>query len=198
MSLEEESEFQHDQKIQEVIEFQNQVREIAIENRVAIGADESLGLYSSRIVDHGDNDDEVVQRKSHFDVNLIRNYPKCCQRLHLNVAAYGLHVAADQGQDGENAQSINISPYGIEFKTSEYLKEGELIKVKVKLPDFWERKKRFVSYGRIDAPSDFRILARVVSSVEIGKRGKKNFISAQTLVMDEVDEQVLKHFLQEG
>ena len=72
------------------------------------------------------------------------------------------------------------------------------MKIHINIPDYWERKQRFVDYRRIDTPGNFRILAKVVSSEEVGKRGKKRIILARTVNMDEVDEQVLKSFLQEG
>jgi hypothetical protein len=57
---------------------------------------------------------------------------------------------------------------------------------------------RFVEYRRVDTPETFKVLAKVVRTEEIGKRGKKKLVVVQTVNMDDVDEQVLKNFLQEG
>ena len=50
----------------------------------------------------------------------------------------------------------------------------------------------------MDTPGTFKILAKVVSSEDIGKRGKRKMVLARTVNMDDVDERVLKTFLQEG
>ena len=128
-----------------------------------------------------------------FNEDLVKKYPRSNRRLSLAVAKYGL---ADLSQ--EEGQTMHISPFGVEFRSTHPYHEGELLKIHVVIPDYWERKQRLVDYNRIDTPGNFRILAKVVSSEEIGKRGKKRVILARTVNMDEVDEQVLKAFLQEG
>jgi hypothetical protein len=130
-----------------------------------------------------------------FDADLIRKYPKANKRLELAIEKYGLR---DDDVGEPNGQSQFISPHGLEFKTSGDFPEGSLIKIHVSLPNYWSRKQRFVEYTRIDTPDRFKILAKVVKSEDLGKRGKKKMITCQTLVIDEVDEQVLKNFLQEG
>jgi len=52
-------------------------------------------------------------------------------------------------------------------------------------------------YRRIDSPQQFRILAKVLRTEEIGKRGRKKLILAQTVNIDEIDEKVLKSYLQD-
>ena len=128
-----------------------------------------------------------------FDVDLIRKYPRSNRRLSLHVARYGL-----KGDDEESGQTVHISPYGIQFRSADQFTEGDLLKIHISLPNYWERKQRYVDYGRIDSPKDFKILVKVVSSEEIGKRGKKKMVVCRTVNMDHVDEQVLKTFLQEG
>ena len=58
-------------------------------------------------------------------------------------------------------------------------------------------KQKFVDYNRTDVPNQFRILAKVIKSEDIGKRGKKKLVLVQTVNIDEVDEQVLKSYLHE-
>jgi len=130
-----------------------------------------------------------------FDADLIRKYPKSNRKITLEVGRYGIH---DSNNSEEKGTSQHISPYGIEFKTSKDFEEGQLLKIQVSLPNYWSRKQQFVNYGRIDAPEQFKILAKVVKTEEVGKRGKKRLVTAQTLIIDEVDEQVLKKYLQEG
>jgi len=130
-----------------------------------------------------------------FDETLILNYPKSNKKLNLHVSSFG--IDHDGNEREKNGQSIHISPYGIEFRTTDQYAEGALIKIQVRLPDYWSRKQKFVEYGRVDNPTEFRVLAKVVRSEEVGKRGKKQLVIAQTLIMDSVDEKVLKSFLQE-
>jgi hypothetical protein len=135
--------------------------------------------------------------KQGFDVDLIKRYPRSNKRLSLNVAPFG--IADDYLAEREkNGQSVHISPHGIEFKTSEELNEGELVKIHIVLPDYWNRKQKLVNYGRVDNPGEFKVLGKVVRTEDVSKRGKKKLITVQTLIMDDVDEQVLKKYLQDG
>lgn len=129
-----------------------------------------------------------------FDTDLIKKYPRSNRRLSLNVARYGIRFEGDE----HTGQTVHISPYGIQFRSGDDFVEGDLLKVHVNLPNYWERKQRFVDYGRIDTPNDFKILVKVVSSEDIGKRGKRKMVICRTVNMDQIDEQVLKSFLQEG
>ena len=128
-----------------------------------------------------------------FSPDLVQNYPKSNRRLSLNVEKFGIHP--DDNQDG---QTVHISPYGVQFRSGKHFNEGELLKVHVNIPNYWARKQKFVDYGRIDTPENFKILVKVVSSEDIGKRGKRKMVLARTVNMDEVDNEVLKSFLQDG
>ena len=137
--------------------------------------------------------------RNEFDSDLIRKYPKANKKLTINVHTYGIHATdTEDTPDSKNGQSQFISPHGIEFRTAEAYEDGALLKIHIALPDYWTRKQKFVDYARIDTPNDFRILARVMKTEEVGKRGRKRLVTCKTLVIDEVDEQVLKTFLQEG
>ncbi|MCX6128241.1 MAG: PilZ domain-containing protein [Proteobacteria bacterium] len=129
-----------------------------------------------------------------FNEDLVKKYPRSNRRLSLAVARYGLNG----GLSPEEGQTVHISPYGIQFRAAEGYQEGDLLKIHINIPDYWERKQRFVDYSRIDTPANFKILAKVVSTEEVGKRGKRRIVLARTVNMDEIDEQVLKAFLQEG
>jgi hypothetical protein len=129
-----------------------------------------------------------------FNEDLVKKYPRSNRRLSLNVARYG--ISSEAGN--EEGQTVHISPYGLQFRVTEEYEEGDLLKIHINMPDYWERKQRFVDYSRIDTPGNFKILAKVVSTEEVGKRGKKKIVLVRTVNMDEIDEQVLKAFLQEG
>lgn len=126
---------------------------------------------------------------------LIRKYPRSNKKIQIEIQSYGL---IQEKNPGEASQSIHISPFGLEFQANKEYPEGALLKIHVSLPDYWDRKQKFVDYRRIDAPGTFKILGKVVKSQDVGKRGKKKIVTVQTVNMDEVDEKVLKSFLQEG
>lgn len=140
------------------------------------------------------NNPKDDQDENGFNDDLIKNYPRSNRKVKVAISQYGLEAEVDPSGN----QTQFISPHGIEFKTANDYVEGDLLKIQVQLPDYWNRKQKFVDYGRVDTPDQFRILGKVVKSEEVGKRGKKKLITVKTLIMDDVDEQVLKTFLQEG
>lgn len=128
-----------------------------------------------------------------FNEDLIKKYPRSNRKIVVDVAPYGLL------QDNDlKAQTVHISPFGMEIHSTKDFAEGTLLKIHVCLPDYWQRKQRFVDYRRIDTPDTFKVLAKVVRTEEVGKRGKKKLVVVQTVNMDEIDEQVLKSYLQDG
>lgn len=130
-----------------------------------------------------------------FDEDLIKKYPRSNRKIQVEVMPYGLAAEAD---NDHRAQTVFISPYGLEFQGTHDYPAGALLKIHVSLPDYWNRKQRFVEYRRVDTPETFKILAKVVRTEEVGKRGKKKLVIVQTVNMDEIDEQVLKSYLQDG
>jgi len=139
---------------------------------------------------------EIVLEENSFDEDLIKKYPRSNRRVMVNVHPYG--ISDDGADEAPKGTTVHISPYGIEFRSPTHYDPGTLLKIHIAIPDYWDRKQRFVEYGRVDSPGSFKILAKVVSSEDIGKRGKKKMVLARTVNMDNVDEQVLKTFLQEG
>ena len=130
-----------------------------------------------------------------FDPSLIKKYPKSTRKVSMRYGTYSLSV----DDDGlESTQSLHISPHGIEFQTATAFQPGTILRIHLDIPDYWQRKLRFVQYRRIDQPARFPILAKVVSVEDVGRRGKKKIITVQTVSIDETDELVLKSYLQEG
>ena len=126
--------------------------------------------------------------------DMICKYPRSNRRLSLGVVQYGISGE----EEPPKGTTVHISPHGIQFRSPQHYDPGTLLKIHVTIPDYWARKQRYVDYGRIDSPGTFKILAKVVSSEDIGKRGKRKMVMARTVNMDDVDERVLKSFLQEG
>lgn len=139
--------------------------------------------------------------KDLFDIELVRNYPKANRKISLSVRPYQIATDLEAGPPmkiNEKAHTVFISPYGLEFQVPAEYDCGTLLKIDINIPDFWNRKQQFVDYSRVDTPKKFNILAKVVKSENVGKRGRKKLVLAQTVNIDEVDERVLKAFLQEG
>lgn len=141
-----------------------------------------------------------MSEKDNFNVDLIKNYPHANKKIELDIGTYALEMPEEEIKtvDRQKGQTTFISPYGIEFHVTKDYPKGTLLKIKVSIPDYWHRKKQLVDYSRIDNPDTFRILGKVVRTEETGKRGKKKIITVQTVNIDEVDEQILKTFLQEN
>src|SRR5690349_13496874 len=114
-----------------------------------------------------------------FNEDLVKKYPRSNRRLSLAVARYGINTEINP----EEGLTVHISPYGIQFRVTEEYEEGDLLKIHINMPDYWERKQRFVDYSRIDTPGNFKILAKVVSTEDVGKRGKKKIVLARTVNM---------------
>ena len=153
---------------------------------------------TSNNINQGLNPDQPESTPSQpagFNEDLIKKYPRANKKISLSFTTYSLSA---EEISAENGQSTFISPHGIEFQAPKDYPTGTLLKIHVSLPDYWTRKQKFVEYRRIDSPERFKILAKVVKSEDVGKRGKKKLLTVQTVNMDEVDEQVLKSFLQEG
>lgn len=133
------------------------------------------------------------------DVN-IKEYPHAERKVSIEVGQYSLvpKSTPDSPYHQQKTSTTFISPHGMEIHSSHDYPSGAILKIAVNLPDYWNRKKKFVKYNRVDVPNDFKILGKVIGSQDIGKRGKKKLILVQTVNIDEVDEKVLKDFLQEG
>lgn len=129
-----------------------------------------------------------------FNEDLIKKYPRSNRKISVDVAPYGLRTESDELK----GQTTHISPHGMEFQATRDYAEGTLLKIHITLPDYWTRKQRFVEYRRVDTPGTFKVLCKVVRTEDVGKRGKKKLVVVQMVNMDEIDEQVLKSFLQEG
>jgi len=138
-----------------------------------------------------------------FNIELVKSYPHADKKISLNIGPYQLDsIEEEKEEDEEDArhkcQTTFISPYGLEYQGAKDYPKGTLLKISISIPNYWLRKKKLVDYNRIDNPESFRILGKVISTQDCGKRGKKKLVLVQTVNIDEVDENILKTFLQEG
>ncbi len=134
-----------------------------------------------------------MAEKQLFDPELVRAYPRSNKKISMQVHPYRLLKEKHPPEEGH---TLYISPHGIEFHSPQEYPDGMLLKIHLELPDYWKRKKQFVEYSRIDVPSSLKMLVRVVKSESTGK-GKKKTVLVQTVNMEEIDETVLKLFLEE-
>lgn len=130
-----------------------------------------------------------------FDAAQIKNFPRSNRKVSMRYGAFGL---PSDDEVLAATQSMHISPQGIEFCTTEAYAPGTLLRIHLDIPDYWQRKLKFVQYRRVDQPARFPILAKVISSEAVGRRGKKKVVTVQTVSIDETDELVLRSYLQEG
>ena len=137
----------------------------------------------------------AAAEKTGFDDDLIKKYPRSNKKIAVEVHQFGLKPVEDDQIKGNTSF---ISPYGLQFQGVTDFEEGTLLKIQVAIPDYWNRKQKFVDYRRVDSPDKFRVLAKVVRTEDVGKRGKKKMVTVQVVNIDDVDEQVLKSYLQDG
>ena len=133
-----------------------------------------------------DNAEEI------FTPELVVNYPKSGRRVTIGVSSYTI---LDGEQD--TTTTVHLSPHGLDFHSTKGFADGALLRINVTLPDYWERKKKYVEYRRVDSPNSMMILAKVVRSEDIGKRGKKKLVMVRTVNIDTVDERVLLDYLED-
>jgi hypothetical protein len=161
-------------------------------------AQENIEITIEQPIDPGiENNQNLEPEKPKFDEDLIVKYPRSNRKMSVNVLPYGLKFDEDPASHTKG-QTQFISPYGMQFQGNKAFEEGQLLKIHVNLPDYWIVKQHFVDYRRVDTPGSFRILAKVVRIEDLGKRGKKKMVVVQTVNMDEIDERVLKAYLQES
>ncbi len=128
-----------------------------------------------------------------FDAELVRAYPRANKKIAMQVHPYRLKHEKQPPQEGH---TLYVSPHGIEFQSPQEYPDGMLLKVHLELPDYWKRKREFVEYNRIDIPSSLKMLVRVIKT-EPALKGKKKTVLVQTVNIEEVDEALLKLFLEE-
>ena len=135
-------------------------------------------------------------KNSNFHLDKIRSYPCAKKKVSISVSKFSVKVLHPDCEF-QKTHSIHISPHGIDFQLSADYSEGDLLKIDVRIPNYWNRKKLFINYNRVNVPKSFHLIARVVEKT-ITKGRKKNLFAVETLSIDDTDAQVLENFLQES
>lgn len=138
-------------------------------------------------------------KKEHY-VNFaeekVIGYPHSKQKLALSIKEFNIRHLKDDTM--QQTHSSFISPYGIQFSMAANYIEGDLLKVEIVLPGYWQRKSYYINYTRVNTPSSFAAIVKVVHKQPEGSQRKKNIFVVEILSMDSIDEQVLKSYLEEG
>ncbi|MDE3269764.1 MAG: PilZ domain-containing protein [Pseudomonadota bacterium] len=124
-----------------------------------------------------------------FDEKLLYSYPRSNQRMPVRVGQYSLKM-----HKPVSGYTTHISPHGIEFISEANLERGSLLRIDVVMPDYWQRKHQLVDYQRVDQPDSFAIFVRVVRSETTSAYACKKIL-AQTVNIDEVDQEILVSYL---
>jgi hypothetical protein len=141
------------------------------------------------------NSSEQQQQQLPSLVEQVRQYPLSARRLPATVRVFS--IEEEDIAESNLAQTIHISPFGVEFYGVQFFTAGTLLKLHLPIPDYWRRKQRYVSYRRVDVPTTLQVLVKVVTCLEKGKIGRKKITLAEMVNIDRIDEEVLKEYLSE-
>lgn len=135
-----------------------------------------------------------------FEDQKIKGFPQSKKKVVLEIKQFNIRTIASHKQKKQTlkAQSSHISPYGMTFQSSAEYDQGDLLKIHVAIPGYWQKKLHFINYTRINTPKSFPIIARVIHKSKVNQKKNKNNFSVQTLSMDDTDEKVLRCFLEES
>ena len=132
-----------------------------------------------------------------FEDQKIKGFPQSKKKVVLEIKQFNIRTIRSSEQSLK-AQSSYISPYGMAFQSSAEYSEGDLLKIHVVIPGYWQKKRNFISYTRVNTPKSFPVIARVINKSKSPQRKYKNSFAVQTLSMDDTDEKVLRCYLEES
>lgn len=136
---------------------------------------------------------------NNIDIGLVKELPQSNLKLAIEIDHYSL-LNSETPEDlskSYKSHTIYISPSEIKFLAPPKYSKGSILKILVKIPDYWPRKKNLVKYTRIDKPENFKILAKVIETEDTGKRKRKKAILAKVVNIDEIDEKILNSYINE-
>lgn len=134
-----------------------------------------------------------------FEDQKIKGYPQSKKKVTLKIKQFNIRtIASQKSKNTLKTQSNHISPYGMTFHSSAEYNEGDILKIYVAIPNYWQKKLHFINYTRINTPKSFPVIGRVINKSMTNQRKNKNCFSVQTLSMDDTDEKVLRGYLEES
>ncbi len=124
-----------------------------------------------------------------------REHIRHTKKLSMEYEEYNIYLSDDIGQDRFlRSHTVNISSGGLMFQGIKPFKPGTLLKIKLKVPGYWDRKSKFVKYGHVAKPKEMSILAKVIRSESMALK-RKHRIAVEMVNIDQIDGQVLTDFL---
>ncbi|MBC61670.1 MAG: hypothetical protein CMP11_04365 [Zetaproteobacteria bacterium] len=142
------------------------------------------------------NNDDLLTLENEKDLilNKIVGYPKSSHELGMNAVHFNLSNTYEKKYI-KNSRTVHISPFGVLFKTHDHFDLDSLLKVQVMIPEYWNIKKRLVTYQRVDNFESLAFLVRVISIDVCEDDQLYNLIAAETVNMHSDDQQALIAFL---
>jgi len=93
------------------------------------------------------------------------------------------------------SETLFISKQGLLFKCLAPLKTNMLLRIKIELPDYWNRKSKHVGYCYTEAPKYFQILCRILDVEELFEPDPGYYILCENINLDQVDANILTDYL---
>ncbi len=138
---------------------------------------------------------ETIEKKENDLYADRRVFERHNRKLSIEYGEYNVYLSDDLGQcDFLKSHTMNISRGGMLFLAMQGYKEGTLLKIKIRIPDYWDRKAKYVKYGHVAKPCEMSVLCKVTRSESLHQK-KKHKIAVKTVNIDQIDEQVLLTYL---
>jgi len=91
--------------------------------------------------------------------------------------------------------TIALSTEGLIFKSYVPSIAESLIKVWIRLPNYWKLKSKYVDYQRNDPPQYLHVLSRIISLEEVESSQPHYEVHCENLTIDPTDIKVLEEYL---
>jgi hypothetical protein len=122
---------------------------------------------------------------------MVREFPDAEQRVTVFFEGYMI----DGESEANRAKTKLLSPYGIEIVTTRELYKDQVLRLAIRIPDYWNLKSQVVDYHCIETPRDLEALGKVVEINRHSIRGRKKDVLIQIVNIDPADEEVIQNYI---
>ncbi len=126
-----------------------------------------------------------------FFPEMVREYPGAEQRVSVFFEGYMIDGAAEANR----AKTKLLSPHGIEIVTTKELHKDQVLRLAIRIPDYWHLKSQVVDYQCIETPNDLEALGKVVEIHRHSIRGRKKDVLIQIVNIEPADEEVIQNYI---
>jgi|GEM_PF-3598069 len=126
-----------------------------------------------------------------FYPEMVREYPGAEQKVSVFFEGYMIDGAAEANR----AKTKLLSPYGIEIVTTKDLHKDQVLRLAIRIPDYWQLKSEVVDYHCIETPRDLEALGKVLEINRHSIRGRKKDVLIQIVNIDPADEEVIQNYI---